>query len=105
LATRVPVPDGSVVDLTALLSRPAGVGEINEAVRKAAEGPLQGILEYSTAPLVSSDVIGNPHSSIFDSLATQCAGRNLVKVVAWYDNEWGYSSRVVDLMARLTSMD
>ncbi|MFQ5876232.1 MAG: type I glyceraldehyde-3-phosphate dehydrogenase, partial [Acidobacteriota bacterium] len=91
LAMRVPVPDGSVVDLTVLLRRPASVDEVNEAIRRAAEGPLRGILEYSSAPLVSSDVIGNAHSSIFDSLATQRVGPNALKVIAWYDNEWGYA--------------
>ena len=103
LAMRVPVPDGSVVDLTALLRRGAGVEEINEAVRAAAEGPMRNILEYSTAPLVSSDVIGNPHSSIFDSLCTQRVGPVGVKVIAWYDNEWGYANRVVDLIRRLAA--
>jgi len=103
LAMRVPVPDGSVVDLTALLRRGAGVDEINDAVRAAAEGPMRNILEYSTAPLVSSDVIGNPHSSIFDSLCTQRVGANGVKVIAWYDNEWGYANRVVDLIRRLAA--
>jgi glyceraldehyde 3-phosphate dehydrogenase len=104
LAMRVPVPDGSVVDLTALLSRPAGVSEINSAVRRAAEGPLRGILQYQEAPIVSSDVIGNPHSSIFDALSTQRVGPNLVKVVSWYDNEWGYANRVVDLIERFSRM-
>jgi len=104
LAMRVPVPDGSVVDLTALLRRPAGIEEVNEAVRKASEGSLHGIVEYSTAPLVSSDVIGNPHSSIFDSLSTQRVGPSAVKVIAWYDNEWGYSNRVADLIERLGSL-
>jgi len=102
LAMRVPVPDGSVVDLTALLRTPAGAESINEAVRKAALGPMKGIVEYSTAPIVSSDVIGNPHSSIFDSLSTQTAGANCVKVIAWYDNEWGYANRVVDLIGLMT---
>ena len=103
LAMRVPVPDGSVVDLTAMLRRPASVEEVNRAVQHAASGPMRNILEYATAALVSSDVIGNPHSSIFDSLCTQRVGANGLKVVAWYDNEWGYANRVVDLIGRLAA--
>ncbi|MEO8432333.1 MAG: type I glyceraldehyde-3-phosphate dehydrogenase [Acidobacteriota bacterium] len=101
MAMRVPVPDGSIVDLSCRLSRAAGRDEVNEAVKAAAAGPLRGIVEYSEAPLVSSDVIGNPHSSIFDSLSTQSEGDGWVKVVSWYDNEWGYSNRVVDLIGLL----
>jgi glyceraldehyde 3-phosphate dehydrogenase len=104
LAMRVPVADGSVVDLTALLARPAGVEEINAAVARAADGPLRGILQYQPDPIVSSDVIGNPHSSIFDALSTRRAGPGLVKVIAWYDNEWGYANRVVELAERLGSL-
>ena len=81
------------------------VDEINAAMRAAAEGPMRGILGYSTAPIVSSDIIGNSHSSIFDSELTQVMGGNLVKVVSWYDNEWGYSSRVEELIGRLARMD
>jgi glyceraldehyde 3-phosphate dehydrogenase len=104
MAMRVPVPDGSVVDLTVVLSRPADTGEVNERFRRAAdEGPLEGILQYSTAPLVSGDVIGNPHSSILDSLMTRRVGPSALKVVAWYDNEWGYANRVVDLIGRLAA--
>ena len=77
------------------------VDEINAAMRAAAEGLMRGILSYSTAPIVSSDIIGNSHSSIFDSELTQVMGGNLVKVVSWYDNEWGYSSRVEELIGRL----
>jgi glyceraldehyde 3-phosphate dehydrogenase len=77
------------------------VEQVNEAVRVAAEGPLAGIIEYNVDPIVSTDIIGNPHSSIFDAAATQVLGGNLVKVMAWYDNEWGYSNRVVDLIERL----
>ena len=103
MAMRVPVPDGSIVDLAARLAKPATVAEVNAAVREAAEGPLRRIVEYSEAPLVSSDVIGNPHSSIFDALSTRSTGDGWVKAVAWYDNEWGYSNRVVDLIERLAS--
>jgi glyceraldehyde 3-phosphate dehydrogenase len=101
LAMRVPVPDGSTVDLVAELERTVTVEEVNAAVREAAEGPMRGILQYSEEPLVSSDIIGNPHSSIFDARSTKVLGDNLIKVVAWYDNEWGYSCRVVDLIERL----
>ena len=105
IAMRVPVPDGSVVDLVVELAREVSVEEVNSAMRVAAEGPLRGILTYSTEPLVSSGIIGDSHSSIFDSALTQVMGGNLVKVVSWYDNEWGYSSRVEELIGRLASMD
>ncbi len=104
MAMRVPVPDGSTVDLVAELERPVSVEEINAAVRKASEGAMKGIIQYSDDPLVSTDIIGNPHSSIFDAGGTQVLGGNLVKVLAWYDNEWGYSNRVVDLIERLGSL-
>ncbi len=99
-ALRVPVPDGSITDLTAVLSRPVTRDELNAAFRQAAEGPLRGILQYSEEPLVSSDIIGNPHSCIIDGLSTMAQG-TLVKVVGWYDNEWGYVNRLVDLLLRL----
>ena len=105
LAMRVPVADGSAVDLTVELERETSVEEINDAMKKAAEGPLRGILEYSTEPIVSSDIIGNSHSSIFDAPLTQVMGGSLAKIVAWYDNEWGYSSRVEDLIVRLSKLD
>jgi glyceraldehyde 3-phosphate dehydrogenase len=96
---RVPTPDGSITDLVALLKTSASVDEINAAYQAAAsDGPLKGILEYSDQPLVSSDIVGNPHSCIFDSKLTMSMG-TLVKVLGWYDNEWGYSSRLVDLTA------
>jgi glyceraldehyde 3-phosphate dehydrogenase len=79
--------------------------DVNAAVRSAAEGRLRGILEYSEVPLVSSDVIGNPHSSIFDALSTAASGDGWVKVLSWYDNEWGYSNRVVDLIERLAALE
>ena len=96
---RVPTPNVSVVDLSAVLKKNTTVEEVNAALKAAAEGPLKGILEYSTEPLVSTDLLHNPHSSIVDSDLTKVLGGNLVKVVAWYDNEWGYSNRVVDLIS------
>jgi glyceraldehyde 3-phosphate dehydrogenase len=104
IAMRVPVPDGSVVDLSCRLSQKPDSSEINAAIRRAAEGPMSRYLEYSEAPLVSSDIIGNPHSSIFDALSTKAQGDGYAKVVAWYDNEWGYSNRVVDLIRKLASL-
>jgi len=101
MSIRVPVPDGSVVDFTALLGRNVSVGEVNAAMREAAEGKLKGILEYSEEPLVSIDIIGNPHSSIFDALSTTVIDGNLVKVISWYDNEWGYSSRLAEMVAQV----
>ncbi len=100
-ALRVPVPDGSVVDLTATLRKDVSAAEVNAAVKAAAEGPMKGILEYTEDPVVSSDVIGNPVSCLFDAGSTMVIAGRTVKVVAWYDNEWGYSSRVADLLARL----
>jgi glyceraldehyde 3-phosphate dehydrogenase len=99
-AVRVPVPDGSLVDLTAILAREATVEEVNGAMRAAAEGPLQGILRYCEDPIVSSDIIGDPASAIFDAQLTMAMGRT-IKVCGWYDNEWGYSNRCVDLLARM----
>ncbi len=105
MAIRVPVPDGSIVDFVCRLEKQVMGEDVNAAVRKAAKGPMKGIVEYSTAPLVSSDIIGNPHSSIFDSLSTTASGDEYVKVVSWYDNEWGYSSRVVDLIERVMKLE
>lgn len=99
MAFRVPTPNVSVVDLVAELERPATVEEVNTALKRAAEGELKGILAYTEEPLVSRDFNGNPHSSIVDALSTMVIEDSLVKVVAWYDNEWGYSNRVVDLAA------
>jgi glyceraldehyde 3-phosphate dehydrogenase len=96
---RVPVEDGSLTDLAVTLEREATVEEVNDAFKRATEGRFKGIVSYSTDPIVSSDIVGDPHSCIFDSLLTQANGR-LVKVFGWYDNEWGYSNRLVDL-ARL----
>jgi glyceraldehyde 3-phosphate dehydrogenase len=98
MAFRVPVPTVSVVDFTALLSRDVTVDEVNAAVKAYADGPMKGIVEYTELPLVSTDLRGNPHSSIFSALDTVAVGGNLVKVVSWYDNEWGYSCRVADLV-------
>jgi glyceraldehyde 3-phosphate dehydrogenase len=96
-ALRVPTPDVSVVDLSVILGRKTTAEEINHAMKTAAEGPMKGILEYSEDPLVSTDILHNPHSSILDSQLTKVLDGDLAKVVAWYDNEWGYSNRVVDL--------
>jgi glyceraldehyde 3-phosphate dehydrogenase len=104
MAMRVPVPDGSTVDLVVELDRDVTVEEVNAAVKAAAEGPMAGIMEYVEDPIVSTDIIGNPHSSIFDAGGTQVLGGNLVKVMSWYDNEWGYSNRVVDLAERLADV-
>ena len=95
-ALRVPVPTGSITDLTLTASRPVTVAEVNAAYKAAAEGPLKGILSYTEDPIVSSDIVGDPHSSIFDAGLTKVIG-DQVKVASWYDNEWGYSNRLVDL--------
>lgn len=106
IAMRVPVPDGSVVDFNIRLEKDATVDQINEAVRSASEsGPLRNVLEYSTLPVVSTDIIGNPHSSIFDAPFTRVIGGNYVKTLNWYDNEWGYSNRVADLLEVLHKLD
>ena len=99
-AVRVPVPDGALTDFTATLKREVTVEEVNAAFKKASENELKGILEYVEDPIVSADIIGNSHSSIFDSLSTMVMGK-MVKAVSWYDNEWGYSCRVVDLMKKI----
>jgi glyceraldehyde 3-phosphate dehydrogenase len=101
---RVPVPDGSVVDLTATLRKDVTVAEVNAAMKAAAEGPMEGILEYTEDPIVSSDVIGSSASCLFDAGSTMVMAGRTVKAVAWYDNEWGYSCRVVDLLARLATI-
>jgi glyceraldehyde 3-phosphate dehydrogenase len=99
-ALRVPIPDGSVVDLTLTLEREASIEEINAAVKQAAEGPMAGVLRYTDEPIVSSDIVDDPHSSIFDSSLTMVMGRQ-AKMVMWYDNEWGFTNRMVELCARL----
>jgi glyceraldehyde 3-phosphate dehydrogenase len=101
MAVRVPTADGSLVDLTAELGTPASVEDVNGAMKEAAQGPLRGILEYTEDPIVSIDVVGNPHSSVFDALSTMVMGENLVKVLSWYDNEYGYAARMVDMMKLL----
>jgi glyceraldehyde 3-phosphate dehydrogenase len=98
VAVRVPVPDGSLTDLTAVLGRDVTAADVNRAFEQAASGSLSGVLHYSTDPLVSRDIVGDPASCVFDSGLTQAAG-NLVKIFGWYDNEWGYTSRLVDLAA------
>jgi glyceraldehyde 3-phosphate dehydrogenase len=98
MAMRVPVPDGSIVDLVVELDSEASIEDVNAAMKEAAAGDLEGVLQYSEEPLVSTDIIGNPYSSIFDATATQVMDGRFVKIVAWYDNEWGYSNRVVDLI-------
>jgi glyceraldehyde 3-phosphate dehydrogenase len=105
MAMRVPVPDGSIVDLVARLKAKPDAAAVNAAIREAAATEnLQAIVEYSEVALVSTDIIGNPHSSIFDALSTHADGDGYVKVVAWYDNEWGYSNRVVDLIDRMAAV-
>jgi len=99
LAIRVPTANVSVVDLTATVEKDADEKSINRAMKAAAEGALKGILEYSEAPLVSIDLNGNPHSSIFDAPLTKVSGKRLVKIFSWYDNEWGYSNRLADIAA------
>ncbi len=105
IAIRVPVADGSLVDLVAILKKNVTPAEINAAMKKYAEGELKGILEYTEDPIVSSDILGNENSSIFDASATMVVGGNLVKVFSWYDNEMGYSHRVVDLAAYMAKKD
>ncbi|MCT4637488.1 MAG: type I glyceraldehyde-3-phosphate dehydrogenase [Bacteroidales bacterium] len=100
MAVRVPTPTGSLVDLVVNLNKEATAEEINAAVKAAAEGPMKGILEYTEEPLVSIDIVHNPHSSIFDAKSTMVIGK-MVKVLSWYDNEWGYSNRVVDLIGKI----
>ncbi|TWU25611.1 type I glyceraldehyde-3-phosphate dehydrogenase [Bythopirellula polymerisocia] len=99
IALRVPVPNGSVVDLTAILGKKVTEADINSAVKAAAEGPLKGILCYTEDPIVSTDIIGDSHSSIFAADFTQVIDGNMAKIVSWYDNEWGYSCRTADLIA------
>jgi glyceraldehyde 3-phosphate dehydrogenase len=104
ISLRVPVPTGSIVDLTAILKKEVTRDEINAAIKKASEGSLKGILEYTEDPIVSSDIIGNSHSSIFTSDWTQVIGGNMVKILSWYDNEWGYSCRTADLVTKFGNM-
>jgi glyceraldehyde 3-phosphate dehydrogenase len=103
-ALRVPIPDGSVTDFTAIVRGTPSIEAVNAAFRAAADGPMDGILEYSDEPLVSADIVHNPHSCIFDSASTMVSG-SLVKIVGWYDNEWGYSNRTVDLIRKLMAVE
>ena len=100
-AIRVPTPVGSLVDLVATLDKDASVKSVNAAMKAAADGPMKGVLEYTEDPIVSIDIVGNPHSSIFDSLATMSLGSRMVKVFSWYDNEMGFSSRVIDMLKQM----
>ncbi len=104
MAMRVPVPDGSLVDLVVELDKDATADEINAVLKDAANGALKGYLEYCDEPIVSQDIIGNPSSSILDSLSTKVMGGNLVKVISWYDNEFGYSNRTVDILRKIHSL-
>ncbi|HET9300703.1 MAG TPA: type I glyceraldehyde-3-phosphate dehydrogenase [Candidatus Polarisedimenticolaceae bacterium] len=105
MALNVPVPDGSNVDLVTMMSRDVTAGEVNEVVRSAAASTFRSIIEYTDQPIVSSDVIGNPHSGMFDGLSTAVLGGNMLKTVTWYDNGWGYASRVVELISRLAELE
>ena len=104
MAVRVPTPDGSLVDLVATTTKPVTVEAVNAAMKKAALGPMKGILEYCEDPIVSVDIVGNAHSSIFDALSTMTMGDHMVKVLSWYDNEWGYSNRMVDLLVKMAAL-
>ena len=104
LAFRVPVPSGSVVDLTVITEKRPTVEGINAAMKRAAEGPMKGILQFTADPIVSADIIGNPHSSVYDSLLTQVPQADMVKVVAWYDNEWGYAMRIAELVEKAAAL-
>jgi glyceraldehyde 3-phosphate dehydrogenase len=101
MALRVPVSTGSITDFVAELERQVSVDEVNAAFKEAAEGSLKGILEYTEDPIVSSDIVFNPHSCILDALSTMVMEGNMVKILGWYDNEWGYSCRTADLCAFL----
>ncbi|RKZ34309.1 type I glyceraldehyde-3-phosphate dehydrogenase [bacterium] len=101
VSIRVPTADGSIVDFVCEVKKETTIDEVNEAFRRAAEGSMKGILEYSTEPLVSTDIIGNPHSSIFDSLLTNVIDGKFIKLFSWYDNEWGFSCRMVDMLKKM----
>lgn len=105
MSVRVPVPDGSLVDLVVRLGKNATVAEVNAALKAAADGPMKNVLDYTEDEIVSSDIVGQPYSSIVDSLSTDVVGGNMLKVLTWYDNEWGYASRTVDLMALMGNLD
>jgi len=101
IAVRAPIMDGSLTDLVCRVKKPADKAAIHAAMQAAASGPMKGVLEFCEDPIVSSDIIGNPHSSIYDSLSTNVMDGSLVKVLAWYDNEWGFSNRVVDALLKM----
>ncbi len=103
LAVRVPTPVGSLVDLVVDLETEISVKSINSAMQKAAEGPMKGVLQYTEEPIVSVDVVGNPHSSVFDALSTMITGGNMAKVLSWYDNEWGFSCRMIDMLKKMAA--
>ncbi|MDM7914259.1 MAG: type I glyceraldehyde-3-phosphate dehydrogenase [Candidatus Eisenbacteria bacterium] len=105
IAVNVPVPDGSTIDLVTLMKRPVTPEEVNEVVKSAAESTYRRVIEYATEPIVSSDVIGNSHSAIFDSLSTSVLGGDLLKTISWYDNGWGYATRVVELVEKLAALN
>ena len=106
IASRVPVPDGSVVDLFVELDREVSVDTVHEVLRNAANSDrMRGVLEFTEEPIVSSDIIGNPHSSIFDASFTQVCGGRFLKALSWYDNEWGYSNRVCDVLGIMAELD
>jgi glyceraldehyde 3-phosphate dehydrogenase len=104
MSMRVPTPTGSVVDLTVEMGKPVTADAVNAAMKEAAAGALKGILKYTDDPIVSSDIIGDPHSSIFVGDWTEVMGDNMLKVISWYDNEWGYSCRSVDLIEKIAKM-
>lgn len=104
LAMNVPVPDGSVIDFVATLEKKTSSDQVNQVVRDAANTRLSGIVQYETSPIVSSDVTGNPHSAVFDSLGTLMLGEDMVKILAWFDNSWGYSNRVLDVVKKLAAL-
>ena len=104
IALRVPTPDGSVTDLTAVLKKDVTADEVNAAVKTACEGPFKGIMQYNTDPIVLKDIIGNPHSAIYDAPMTMVVGGNCVKILSWYDNEWGFSNRMVDLIQKMDKL-
>jgi glyceraldehyde 3-phosphate dehydrogenase len=104
IAMRVPVPDGSTVDLVTVMTRPVTVESVNAAIKKAAAGPMKTIIEYSEEPIVSSDIIHDSHSAIFDAPMTRVVGERYLKTISWYDNEWGYSCRVVDLLRKMVAI-
>ncbi len=103
VAIRVPVANGSLIDLACIVNKETTVADVNKAFKEAAAGKMKKYLEYTEDPIVSIDIVGNPHSAVFDSLSTMVMGKNLVKVFAWYDNEWGFSCRVVEMLERMMS--